>query len=285
MQFQATQHAALTFQYDLFHAITSATYNGTRYDNGQKAKEALIRSQNLIRLIHEATKVSVKSILDNNDPGKWTVFPSVGQSAPELKIYGKLKGKDQDLVYLSERQVPEVITDGPNQGEIDSVGISASASSIVVGIRSQMSSVDKNFDTLMERAFAETLNLRLRMPTIVMGEVYVLPLNELDDQAMLQNKVAFRQRPVNVDKFVKTFHSFSGRSDLNIQNQYKYDSTALVFLDLKTNPPKVIFNEHDLANEGYSDKTCELFRGLKPERFEERLYEKYELIQQLKNQV
>jgi hypothetical protein len=36
------------FKKKLFDTITSAAYNGKIYDDGQKAKEALIRSQSLI---------------------------------------------------------------------------------------------------------------------------------------------------------------------------------------------------------------------------------------------
>ncbi len=275
------QDAAIAFQTDLFSAIKTARYKGDAYENGQKAKEALIRSQNSIRLFHECTKISLKKTLERSISKNWLCFPPVGQNSPELKIYGRIKGKDQDLVYLCEKLKRERITEGPNEGEIDTVGLSALASSIVVGVRSQMSSVDKNFDTLMERAFAETLNLRLRIPTLTMGELYVLPLIELDDQAMRSNQVRFKSKRVNAEKFIKTFNSFSGRADLEIHNQYKYDATALLFLDLKQSPPKVFFNEHDLSNAGFTDSTCSLFSNIKPEEFDDRIVKKYMTIHRL----
>lgn len=276
-----TQAAANQFQSDLYQAIRTASYNGTVYPNGQKAKEALIRSQNLIRLFHESSKISLNTSLSKKLPLDWKCHPPVGQNSPELKIFGKLKGKDQDIVFLRDAQIPELINDGPNQGETDCVGRGASSTSIVVGVRSQMSSVDKNFDTLMERAFAETLNLRLRMPTLCMGEFYVLPIKELDDQAMLSNEVKFKTRKVNVDKFVKTFNSFSGRPDLEIENQYKYDATGLLFIDFNETQPILIFNENDMSNAGFPDSTCDLFQKIKPENFDLRLIERYNLIHAL----
>ena len=66
-----------------------------------------------------------------------------------------------------------------------------------------MSSVAKNFDTLMERAFAETLNLRLRLPGLVMGEVYVPPIVEYDDVAMRTNRVAWKKKPIPVEKSIR----------------------------------------------------------------------------------
>lgn len=281
MDINHIQQAVNQFQLDLFNAVTTASYNGSVYDNGQKAKEALIRSQTLICLIHESTKKSIYSTLAAHSNYTWQCHPPLNQSSPELKIYGKLKGKDQDVVFLRDPMTSEIIADGPNQGEIDNVGFNATKNSIVVGVRSQMSSVEKNFDTLMERAFAETLNLRLRIPSLVMGEVYLLPLKELDDKKMEVNEVRFKSRKVNVGKFTKIFNAFTGRENLAIENQYKYDASALLLVDLEQTPPKVIFNEADLSNEGFSDEICNMFAAVKPEGFDVRLVNQYNNIQNL----
>ena len=84
-----------------------------------------------------------------------------------------------------------MIKDGPLEVTINSIGKEQSENAIVIGVRSQLSSVEFFFDTLMERAFAETLNLRLRLPKLVMGEVYLLPVVEYDDQAMKENRIAW----------------------------------------------------------------------------------------------
>ena len=52
------QKSITKFKKELFNSITTAEYNGKVYDNGQKAKEALIRSQSLIFNIHESVKNS-----------------------------------------------------------------------------------------------------------------------------------------------------------------------------------------------------------------------------------
>jgi hypothetical protein len=221
MDLNLLQKAVATFQTEIFNSITTATYGGTTYENGQKAKEALIRSQSLIMNIHECVKISFSNTLRNETKENWDVYPPIGRNNPELKIYGLLKGKDQDLVFLPVKLNPTAISDGPNSGETDEVGAMTTSKAVVVGVRSQMSSVDKNFDTLMERAFAETLNLRLRTPVLTMGEVYLLPLKELDDKAMLKNQVCFKSKKVNVAKFVKIFNAFSNRANLHIEEQYK----------------------------------------------------------------
>lgn len=150
-------------------AITSAKYRGKRFENGVEAKQALIRSQSLILRIHEVVKADLVDKIEATR--SHSIHPPLGKSKPELKISGFIKAKDQDLVMLfdGDEARRETIADGPLKGDIDPVGRQQSERAVVVGVRSQMSSVAKNFDTLMERAFAETLNLRLRLPGLVMG--------------------------------------------------------------------------------------------------------------------
>ena len=201
----------------LEEAIETATFNGKHYDDGQAAKEALIRSQRLILPIHEVVKRSLAEELQRRKR-RFEIHPSIGKSAPELKISGFIKAKDQDVVVLfdGDEAAAEEIQDGPLAGEKDEVGRRQSERSIVIGVRSQMSSVAKNFDTLMERAFAETLNLRLRLPELTMAEVYVLPVAEYDNAAMTNNEVAWKRRTVNVAKFIKTFLAITHRPPGNL---------------------------------------------------------------------
>ena len=273
------QTAINKFASELFNAIQTAAYNGTSYANGQKAKEALIRSQTLIHNVHEAVKQSIYQTLKTSTKFNWSVHPPINQSKPELKIYGKIKGKDQDIVFLRTPLAPSKFDDGPNINQIDNVGIKATKKSIIVGIRSQMSSIAKNFDTLMERAFAETLNIRLRDPVITMGEVYVLPIEELNDKSMLHNKVKFSGERIKIDKFIRTFNSFTGRTDLKLEEGYKYDASALVLVDLQQTPPKIIFNKKDLKQYGFDDEMCSMFENISAEGFDERLLKNYTSFQ------
>tara|TARA_B100000161_G_scaffold239730_1_gene191362 strand:+ start:115 stop:981 length:867 start_codon:yes stop_codon:yes gene_type:complete len=263
------------FKLGLFSSIRSASYGGKTYTDGQKAKEALIRSQSLINYIHEAVKASFFAKLKEDTAFSWTVHPPINKTTPELDIYGKIKKKKQDVVFLRAPEKPFTFLDGPNVGQIDKVGAEATKRSIIIGLRSQMSSVDKNFDTLMERAFAETLNIRLRFPVITMGEVYLLPIEELDDEAMKKNKITFKNKRVKIEKFIRTFNSFSGRSSLNLEEQYKYDASALILVDFKQDPPKIIYNKMDLKQYGFSEEVCSMFEKISAHGFDERLLENY----------
>lgn len=275
MDLKLINSAVSEFKNDLFDAITSAKYKGVAYESGHAAKEALIRSQNLIMKIHEASKVSIYNQLAGDG---WVVHPPIGSNSPELKVYGHLKAKNQDIVFLNQAQKPVLINVGLEEGKIDPIGFEATQKSIVVGVRSQMSSVDKNFDTLMERAFAETLNLRLRAKSIVMGEVYLLPLVELDDKAMKSNIVKFKAKNVALEKFIKIFNSFTHRPNTETEHQYKYDASALLIVDFIRSEPKVIMNSAELLGYGFNQQTCAMFDNMAPEGFAERLAKAYREI-------
>lgn len=252
---------------ELESAITSTTYKGRNYSNGHKAKEALIRGSRLIMRLHEVVKTSLHEEL-NQLGRRHSVHPPIGQSKPELPIAGFIKNKKQDVVVLFDDDVPsrEIITDGLLIDSVDRVGKTQSERSIVVGVRSQLSSVDKNFDTLMERAFAETLNLRLRFPKIVMGEVYLLPVVEYDDAAMTRNEVRWKRKHVKVDKFIRTFLGISHRShDCHDRDLYKYERSALVLVDFQQTPPKVFLTLDELKSAGCVPASYETdFESLSP---------------------
>lgn len=233
-------------------AISTATYADKVYDNGQRAKEALIRSQTLIGRLHEVVKVSLREVLQSKSRPHG-IYPAVGSSSPELSIAGFIKKKRQDVVVLldDDRPRPETISEGALAGQLDPVGREIAERSTVVGVRSQLSSVEKNFDTLMERAFAETLNLRLRLPGLVMGEVYLLPV-VYDDVAMVENRVVWRSEPVNVSKFIHTFLAISGRSGTSdLEQLYKYERSALVLVDFRESPPRVFLTLDELVAGGF----------------------------------
>ena len=134
------------------------TFNGRgeKFENGLKSREALIRSEKLIQRIHELVKISLNAELSSRMLKDYEIHPPIGYSSPEKDVWGLLKKKKQDVVVLFEDPNMEVIDEGPLKGKYDLLGRETTKTSIVIGVRSQLSSIDKNFDTLMERAFAET---------------------------------------------------------------------------------------------------------------------------------
>ena len=276
MNISNLKEALAEIKADMEAAITTASFNGRPYDNGQKAKEALIRSSRLILKIHEVTKESLHAELEPRDL-PFAIHPPLGTSSPELPVTGFIKKKRQDIVVLVGNIHPEceTVADGPLQGIKDPLVIKATNSSIVIGVRSQLSSVGKNFDTLMERAFAETLNLRLRFPNLVMGEVYLLPLFEYKDEAMKRNLVEFNRQPISIGKFIRTFVGISGRSAEASADIYKYERTSLILADFRKNPPELCLTASDLVRVGVGSEMADKYEQISPRSFASDIIETY----------
>ena len=251
MNLQLLQAAINGMKQALEAAITTATFGERICANGLQAKEALIRSQKLILPIHEVVKQSLAQELQTRQR-QFEIYPVNGTTSPELKVSGFIKAKKQDVVVLFDGDVPqpEAIQNGPLAGETDDVGQHQTERAIVIGVRSQMSSVSNNFDTLMERAFAETLNLRLRLPALTMGEVYVLPVVEYDDEPMQNNHIIWKRRPVNVSKFIRTFLAITHRAPGDLQHElYKYERSALVLVDFRPAQPRIYLTLDELRED------------------------------------
>lgn len=222
-------------------AITTAVFNGKLYDNGNSAKQALIRSQRLINYIHESIKVELIKCGVNPDK----IFPRLNSTKPEIKIQGFLKAKKQDICIVPAPGILE------NESEIEKV--------LIVNARSQLSSLQKNIDTLHERTFAEALNLHLKYPRQCLGEVYLIPTHEYDDKAMIDNQVEFRKLS-RIEHYIQMFQALNKRIHHGV-DEYKYERVCLLIADFRQEPPKLYSDIQDLINDGlisrYTEATLE----------------------------
>jgi len=216
------------------HAITTAHFNDNTYANGNKAKEALIRSQKIINLIHEF----VKNDFVNSGVPPYMIFPPVGKSKPEIKIKGFLKSKNQDVTIVPDvRQIFLSDTDSIDNERM-----------LSVNIRSQLSSLAKNIDTLYERTFAEALNLHLSYPRQCLGEVYLIPTHEYNDKTMLQNQVTFKSVS-KIENYIKMFQAINKRGSAN-KDEYKYERICLLIADFRQENPKLYESIEELKKDG-----------------------------------
>jgi hypothetical protein len=153
-----------------------ALIEGSIQQGGIGAKEAMIRSSRPINNIHEA----VKSALINSGIQPQRIFPPLGASSPEMKLAGFLKHKHQDVCVAPHGHNPEneIMQEGLLQEAADYYGKAYTERVISINVRSQMSSLAKNFDTLYERTIAEAQNLHVRCPKMVLGEVYMIAVKE-----------------------------------------------------------------------------------------------------------
>lgn len=278
MNVELLKQAVAEIQDAMAYSITTATYAQNSYRTGLEAKTALIRSETLIQRIHEVTKRSLHEELTSRGIHH-EVHPPLGNSSPELDVWGLLKKKKQDLVVIvgNQERRPERIEEGPLKGYMDGLGKQATKHSIVIGVRSQLSSVAKNFDTLMERAFAETLNLRLRHPYLVMGEVYLLAIKDYDEQLMKRNQVGWKNRFTDVEKFISIFNGMSHReAHDDVKEAYKYERSVLLLIDLSVSPPKIYTDIEELKQDGaVSPRFDQDYSALSPEGFSRDIVDAY----------
>ena len=219
-------------------------------DGGIAAKEAMIRSSKPINNIHEA----VKSDLIRNGISKDRIHPPLGASSPELKLAGFIKQKHQDVCVSPAGYIPEeeTLTEGILREAMDYYGKDYTERTISINVRSQMSSLAKNFDTLYERTIAEAQNLHVRCPRMVLGEVYMIPVKEYDAEAMKTNEVKFIDRIGAVEKYIKSFQAINGRVDYS-REDYKYERVCLLLVDFEQTPAKIYGHNSELYDDGLLD--------------------------------
>ncbi len=241
---------------------------------GTAGKESCIRSSALINLIHDA----VKEDLIQHGLREEYVYPHFNETKPEIKLAGFLKQKKQDVCVLPKGIAEEQIDIdwGPMafQNKIDPYGYDFSTNTLVINVRSQMSSLGKNADTLFERTFAEALNLHIRYPNIVLGEVYLIPVYEYDDALVAENRVGFKTRMSDVEKYISFFDSINNRGAE--QEPYKYERCALLVVDFRYDKPKLYRNSKELKEDGVISESFGIeYAGLGFESFAEDIIDIY----------
>lgn len=260
----------------LEHSITTGTFNGAVYLNGQKAKESLIRSQKLINLVHE--KVKQELIAHGVKPEN--IFPPLNNSNPELELTGFFKKKNQDICVIPSNidKVPRRINWGPlgHEGLLDPYGEVFSKNVLSINVRSQLSSLAKNSDTLFERTYAEAQNLHGLYQDIVLGEVYLIPVYEYDNAAMLENRVAFKDSKINLEKYISFFSNISNRQDIST-DFYKYEECALIIVDFSLPTPKIYKTTQQLKDNGLVSNNFNVeLNNISFDNFISKLLKKYE---------
>jgi hypothetical protein len=236
---------------ELETCILTGENDGVQKGNGLKAKESYIRSSKLINHIHELIKLGL--ILFDID--KEQIFPPVGEKTPEIQISGFLKQKNQDISVLPKniKRERSRLTWGPMKYEniYDLYGFEYTSNCLVINVRSQISSLAKNADTLFERTFAEPLNLHLIYPELVLGEVYLIPLYEYDAESTKKNLIRFSTNQTNVKKYISFFSALNNRQSGNDFDQlYKYEAVALLIVDFSKDIPKIYNSTADLIADG-----------------------------------
>ena len=260
----------------LADAITSSSYEGKLKKDGQEAKNAAIRSSQPIQKLHSILGISIEKELHSRKI-KTNMWPPSGSIQPELKITGLLKAKKQDIAITVKPHIAEKIQTGVQVGEIDHVGFEATNSALAIGVRSQLSSIEKNFDTLSERSFAETLNLRLRCPKITLAEAYLIPIYEFNDFDLKNNKIGFNNKKVDVEKFIRIFNAITQQNNTHEKDSlYKYNATTLIIADMRDSNVRILWDQADFIEE-FGEQIALKAKQLYPSNFIKQLCDSYEI--------
>lgn len=231
-------------------------------ENGEAGKKSVINSSRTINILHEV----VKSNLIQAGVNPYLIKPALGSTKPEIQLAGFMKFKTQDVCVFPNHlnPVPETIEfNGLHSGKIDPYGELFSEHILSVNLRSQLSSLAKNRDTMFERTYAEPLNLHRRLPKMVLGEVYLLSARELDSNAVKANKVVYKPVSIRSSKALEEYiYGFAALNKRINQGDdfFKYERVALLIVDFSKNPLKIYEDIDDLKSDGLltADSECTL---------------------------
>lgn len=171
------------------------------------------------------------------------------------------------MVPNNLEKIQERIIHGYCKGENDKFGFNVTERTLSINVRSQLSSLGKNVDTLYERTFAESLNLHLRCRNMCLGELYLIPTHEYNKN----------QTKVKVEKYLNAFNAISVRnnvvSDLDL---YKYEQICLLIVDFRPEIPKIYSSDQELKQDNMlpQDSTASI-SNLTFDRFIPSLLETY----------
>ncbi|HRV03260.1 MAG TPA: hypothetical protein P5539_16305 [Mesotoga sp.] len=161
-----------------------------------------IRSGKIINRIHDYAQDFLVSV---GVPDSYIVR--------DRKCEGYFKQKEQDI--LVTKSVDNVCKDPE----------------ISINVRSQMSSIQKNFDTLFERLVAESVNLHERYEDLTCGYLYLIPTVGLDSAALKKGKVIPKER-YNLEKYIDCFLKIAARKS-STDDKYKYEAMGLIIVDIR----------------------------------------------------
>lgn len=141
-----------------------------------------------------------------------------------FKAKGFFKTKEQDVSVMCRKRI--------------SCDQHRNIPAISINVRSQLSSIQKNYDTLYERAVAEVLNLHLVDPTYVGGFLWLLPLWGYDPDSIKKGILSLSEQ-YNRAKYIKSLELLNGRNAID-DKEWKYERMCLLLVNFKPEIPEPI---------------------------------------------
>ena len=187
------------------------------------APVASVRSQSFINVLHDWCVSELRNVGINDN--SFTILK-------EATIFGSHKPKDVDVAVIENINGPQII----------------------IGIRSQMSSVSKNILTYYEEIIGDCISLHDRFPMAVLCYIYLLPQKAIKDGV---------SEAVNLDRAERLFKRITGRNDWR-EPKDKYEHFAFLKVDFETDPPAIIETSPLLCIDNFFDKIVQTYNDRKP---------------------
>lgn len=219
---------------------------------GTSGKTSLITSQQLVNLLHE----TIKSSLVAEGVSSFNIRPSIGAANPEITLAGFLKFKKQDVCVfpnnLQPRQESIDFNGLFNSGVTEPYGELFTEHVLSINVRTQLSSLAANVDTMFERTYAEPLNLHRRVPKMVLGEMYLISVRELDSNQIAQNNPVYSNFTAatsrQLERYIKGFSALNMRKGQR-DDDFKYERVALIIADFSQNPVRIYSTTQQLIQD------------------------------------
>jgi hypothetical protein len=161
-----------------------------------------VRGQEFIRSLHRVLAGDLRTLLSAEAVRRGVTVKE------EVTIFGSHKPKDVDVAVIE-----------PNNGPL-----------LLIGVRSQMSSVAKNVLTYYEGIVGECISLQDRYPLAVHGYAYLHPLRPI--------KVGRETESIDHRRYALLYESITGRDGHSFKDiKGVFDQFAYLVVDFDADPP------------------------------------------------
>ena len=189
-----------------------------------------VRSQAFINILHKEISEDLDARLSSAARKRQVAV------VKEATIYGSHKPKDVDVSVID-----------PENGPL-----------VMIGIRSQMSSVAKNALTYYEGIIGECISIQDRFPMAVTGYLYLMPLQPI--------KEGRKQETINHSRYARMYDAITGRTGQSYRDiRGIFDEFAYMVVDFNQSPPALCDRlladvEHDLSVTTLVDRMIHTFK-------------------------
>ena len=124
---------------------------------------------------------------------------------------------------------------------------------LTINVRSQLSSIQKNHDTLYERAIAEVLNLHVADTSHVAGFMWLMPLYGYDPKILKKGRISISEQYKRT-KYIESFELINQRSSI-LNKEWKFERMCMLLIDFNKKRPEPIIGlpEKPLDKKLFSD--------------------------------